>query len=104
MFPDIKMGLPPHDDITKPPTFDEMRAAIEKGRRDSALIAQCLRQAEHMGLSGEDKYVMLAYQALIQLGSTHQQLMRVVSLTPGPITFEMPGALRNRCTDEENDG
>ena len=84
MFPEIKMGLPPHNNVAKPPTFDEMRAAITKGQRDSALIAQCLRQAEYMGLSGEDKYVILAYQALIQLEETHKRLMHFVSLMPNP--------------------
>jgi hypothetical protein len=89
MFPEYKMGIAPVDG-DRVPSFDEIRAAIEKGRRDSPLIAQALRQAERLGLSGEDKYVMLAYQALIHLDDTHKRLMRVVSLTPGPITFELP--------------
>ena len=91
MFPEYKQGIEPHGDFTKPPTFDEMRAAINKGQRDSALIAQALRTAEHLGLSGEDKYVLLAYQALIQLEATHKRLMQCVNLMPVMPKFEIPG-------------
>ena len=87
MFPEYKMGLPAPENDAKPPTFDEMRAAINRGQRDRALIAQCLRQAEYIGLSGEDKYVLLAYQALIALENIHKQHMRTISLMPTPPTF-----------------
>lgn len=70
-FGDMKMGL------KRPETLDEqlaiqadvsaMRKAITFGQRDSALINRCLRVAEHNGLSGEEMYVLLAYNALLQL-------------------------------------
>ena len=44
------------------------------GARDSALIRQCLDTAHYAGMSGEDTYVLLAYQALIQLENTYRQL------------------------------
>lgn len=90
MFPDIKLGIEPIKSET-PPSMDDMRRAIEKGGRDSHLIRAALDSARYNGFSGEDTYVYLAYQALIHLEDAHKRLMRMVSLTPGPITFEMPG-------------
>lgn len=93
MFPEYRLGLPAPDKDAKPLTFDEMRAAIAKGQRDSALIAQCLRQADYLGLSGEDKYVLLAYQALVHLEDVHKRLMHAVSLMPMPASFTVPSEL-----------
>lgn len=90
MFPEYRLGIEPIKD-NDAPTFDQMREAIYNGQRDSALIKGTLDSANYLGLSGEDKYVLLAYQALIHLEDSHKRLMRVVSLTPGPITFELPG-------------
>ena len=81
MWADFHVGLPkPEQDCET--DLNAMRKAIEHGRRDSALIAQCLRQAEHVGLSGEDKYVLLAFHALRMLEDTHQRLSRYVALSP----------------------
>lgn len=90
MFPEMRMGLQakqpdPTAKDWKPLSFDEMRQAILEGRRDSSLIDQCLRQAEYMGLSGEDKYVLLAYSALIALEQQHKIVSRFVNLTPNPV-------------------
>lgn len=67
MFDDIQIGLKRPSEKDTPTDINAMRQAIERGRRDSAVIAQCLRQAEFTGLSGEDKYVLLAYHALTML-------------------------------------
>jgi len=85
MFDDIniKLGLEPIKD-NDVPTFDQMREAIYQGSRDSHLIRGSLDAARYRGLSGEDTYVLLAYQALIHLESVHKRLMRMVSLTPMP--------------------
>jgi hypothetical protein len=101
MFPEYKMGIDPIKPAGEfpPPTFGEMRVAIDRGRRDSAVIAQALRQAEHMGLSGEDKYVLLAYYALTHLEDTHKRLMKMVSLTPSSTTFIMPDGVPRTPTD-----
>jgi hypothetical protein len=40
-----------------------------------------------MGLSGEDKYVMLAYQALVMLEEYWKRCNQLVTLSPGPISF-----------------
>lgn len=61
-----------------------MRAAIYRGARDSALICQVLHEADMRGLSGEDRYSVLAYQALIQLEIKHQQLLNYINRTPMP--------------------
>lgn len=64
------------------PTCNEMRTAIHDGSYDSALIRQCLHTAHYAGMSGEDTYVLLAYQALVQLERTYQQLATLHNLLP----------------------
>lgn len=81
MFGDIQIGLKAQE---MPKDVDGMRRAIEAGRRDSALIATCLRQAEYNGMSGEDKYVLLAYQALVMLESYAQNTLKMAALSPVP--------------------
>lgn len=77
----IRLGMEPIKD-TDIPTFDQMREAIYQGSRDSHLVRQVLDTANYRGLSGEDKYVLLAYQALLHLEDVHKRLMRMVSLAP----------------------
>lgn len=64
--------------------IDGMRRAIENGRRDSALIHQCLMSAEVNGLRGEDKYVLLAYHALILLEEHAQRTLDMLNTQPTP--------------------
>ena len=66
------------------PTADEMRKAIDKGSRDSQLIRRCLDTARYAGSSGEDTYVLLAYQALLLLEETHQRCMAQINLMNVP--------------------
>ena len=44
-----------------------MRRAIEKGAGTSGLIRQCFMVAKNQGLTGEEIYLLLAYQALRRL-------------------------------------
>ena len=81
MFDNIQIGLSSQE---MPKDVNGMRQSIETGRRDSALIATCLRQAEYNGLSGEDKYVLLAYQALVMLETYAQNTLRMAALSPVP--------------------
>lgn len=93
-FPKIKMGLEP------PATLDEqlriqsdvsaMRKAITFGQRDSTIINQCLRVAEHHGLSGEETYVMLAYHALVQLQGFWEERLKLAMLDIRTSTFMKP--------------
>jgi hypothetical protein len=69
-------------------TLDGMRRAIFRASRDSALVRNAMYAADVQGMSGEDRYVVLAYNALVLLESTHQRLMRCVERSPGvPLVF-----------------
>lgn len=83
MFPDIKLGIEPIKD-SEVPSLDDMRKAM------AHLIRGALYSARYRGLSGEDTYVLLAYQALIHLEDTHKRLMKVVSLMPPMPPIVMP--------------
>lgn len=72
-----------------PPSFDEMRKRIAAGARDSSLIHSCMRQADYLGLNGEDRYVLLAYQSLVMLERQYKLSMDLLSSTPGaPRVFD----------------
>ena len=83
-FHDVKMGL------ERPVGLDEqmrihsdvsaMRKAIFFGQWDSSLIRACLDRAAHAGLSGEETYVLLAYQALISLEGFYQDRLELTRL------------------------
>ena len=88
IFPEIRMGIPEPKtaaEVNARADINGMRQAILRGQRDSALIASCLRQAEYVGLNGEDTYVLVAYHALIALEKAHQQVSEFVRLTPNPV-------------------
>lgn len=78
----IQMGLP----STKEPitSINDMRAAIERGSQDSSLIRNALDMARYQGLSGEDKYVILAYHALLALEAYWKQALNISRLSPIP--------------------
>jgi hypothetical protein len=91
-FPEMKMGL------KRPETLDEqlkiqadvsaMRKAITFGQRDSSLINRCLRIAEANGLSGEETYVLLAYNALLQLEDFWRDRLKLAVLDINPPTMQ----------------
>jgi hypothetical protein len=60
--------------------IETMRKAINDSRLDSILIRQCFQFAEDNGLSGEEAFLMLAYQALIRLEET--AWVRLTALDP----------------------
>lgn len=95
-FPEIRLGLPPPEKGATeylPPDFNAMRKAIAEGARDSALIASCMRQAQHAGLSGEDTYVMLAFQALVRLEDYYQRALHLSRIRPLPPIIPIDGKL-----------
>lgn len=99
MFNDIKMGLErpaTAEDIKEQAELNGMRAAIERGSRDSHLIRSCLDMARYQGLSGEDKYVVLAYQALLALEDFHKRTLRFMELSPSapPLILKNDGTLQ----------
>jgi hypothetical protein len=60
-----------------------MRLAIEQdGAREGSLVAECLEAARARGLSDEDTYVFIAYQALLRLQETHEQHVYLSDVAP----------------------
>jgi hypothetical protein len=60
-----------------------MRLAIEQdGGREGSLVAECLEAARARGLSGEDTYVFIAYQALLRLQETHERHVYLTDVAP----------------------
>lgn len=78
----FRLGIDPPASSIPAPTFDDMRKRIIAGSRDSALINSCYRAAEALGLSGEDRYVMLAFYALIELERRHQDSLQLYTARP----------------------
>jgi hypothetical protein len=76
----IVVGIEPTPN--RSPTFDEMRAAIKRAERDSALIHAAMAQADVQGLNGEDRYTLLAYHALISLELYYQRTIELLSKMP----------------------
>ncbi len=74
-------------------TLEGMRAAIYKASFDSVLIRQCTIQADMKGMSGEDRYTLLAYQALRSLEEYAQKALEMSRLYPNPpmIMGDIPG-------------
>lgn len=86
MIDSIKMGLdrPKSEDDQMKIYGDlrEMRKAISRGQRDSALINACMRMAEANGLSSEEMYLSLAYHALCQLEEFWRERVKLSMLDP----------------------
>ena len=83
-FPQMRAGLFLEPGALPAATCDEMRKAIYEGERDSAVIHNAMYAADINGMSGEDRYVMLAYHALIALETHFQAHLRLMELMPGP--------------------
>lgn len=79
-FDQIKIGIDKPDDFAELPSFDQMRAAIYKAQYDSVLIRQSMMQADVRGLSGEDRYTLLAYRALIAAESYAKLAFKYASM------------------------
>ncbi len=83
------MGLPASSEEA-PLDCNAMRQAIEQGRYDSPLIQKAFMTAAALGLSGEDKYVMLAYHALLALETYFQRELKRIELEPMPPVVRPP--------------
>ena len=83
------LGEPLHE-IMRGPDLDRMRKAITEGQRDSSLIRACLNVADIQGLSGEDRYVYLAYQTLVAYERQWKELRRLWNLIPNPQPLVVP--------------
>lgn len=66
----------------EPASCDEMRQAILKAYRDDSLIHAAMQTADYRGMSGEDRYTVLAYHALRELNELHRRTMSFVNVLP----------------------
>lgn len=73
-------GLPKPD--KEPETIDEMRQAILRAYRDDNTIHAVFQTADHRGMSGEDRYAMLAYYALRRVHDPDSMVLRFAAVTP----------------------
>lgn len=78
----VKLGIPPQKE--GPKDVREMRQIIDRAGRDCVIINRSECTARHLGLSGEDKYTLLAYYALLELHRLHEANMRWLMLQPLP--------------------
>ncbi len=77
-----------------PDSVAAMRRAIEEdGAREGSLAGECLDAARARGLSGEQAYIFLAYQALLRLEETHQRHIYLSDLAP-PVAPVAPVAAK----------
>ena len=64
-------------------SVDVMRWAIaQDGARPGSLIGECLEVAQARGLSEEETYVFLAYQALLRLEEAQQRHLYLSDIAP----------------------
>lgn len=96
----IRMGIDPPKSVT-PPSFDDMRKQILAASRDSALINSCLRTAEMLGLSGEDRYVVLSYYSLVELERQYRFSVQHLATTPSVIQVRAPSEAACSVTHNE---
>lgn len=73
-------GLPPPKQ--EPATVDEMRQAILRAYRNDHTVHSAFQFADHRGMSGEDRYAMLAYYALRRVHDLHNQVLRFADVMP----------------------
>ncbi len=81
-FPQMRAGLFLERDALPAQTCDEMRKAIFEGMRESSIIHNAMMAADYNGMSGENRYTLLAYHALIALETHFQAHLRLTNLLP----------------------
>jgi hypothetical protein len=103
---EIHVGLrePKLGGYFQPLDFNKMRKEILAGQRDSALIRSCMNLADIEGLSGEDRYTYLAYQALIGFERQWQQLRQFWALSPIPPIRMKESDLPAGCSPPSGEG
>lgn len=66
------------------------RTPIGKEDFNAALLVQCKRQAEYLGLDKETEYLMLAIHALERSQSIAEMLLQQYSIHPAPFIIKSP--------------
>lgn len=74
----IKIGIerPEGQQPGDPRDLTRMRQEIYLAMRDSVLVRNIMYCADHEGLSAEDRYTLLAYEALVALETNWKQVLR----------------------------
>jgi hypothetical protein len=82
----IKIGIERPDDQQPgdPRDMNRLRREIQNAMRDSALVRNVMYAADYEGLSAEDRYTLLAYEALVALETNWKQVIRTRMLYPMP--------------------
>ena len=62
--------------------MNALRREIAKAMRDSALVRNVMYAADYEGLNAEDRYTLLAYEALVALETNWKQVVRTRMGTP----------------------
>lgn len=68
-------------------TADEMRAELFRLSRDDHLVRSVFNHADYRGLSGEEKYLLLAYNAMRDRNNFMRQLYDWTMSHPAPSPF-----------------
>lgn len=82
----IKIGIERPDGQLpdNPLDMKRLRQEIHKAMRDSALIRNIMYAADYEGLNAEDRYTLLAYEALVALETNWKQVIRTRMCDPIP--------------------
>jgi len=70
----------------------EMRAEIFRLMQHDPMVCNVMRMADYNGLSGEDRYLILAYHALHELARMKQMVLDNALTRPMPPMFVPPNA------------
>jgi hypothetical protein len=84
-FPARRIEAKTAEDAQSIETADGLRRWLRS--RSCPIIRASLRQAECMGLSGEETYARLAYNALVALEKMQEDYMRHVNTCCAPLQF-----------------
>lgn len=73
-----------YEQIKPADTPDDMRAEIYRVSYGDSMVRNVMMMSDHMGLSGEDRYVILAYNALRELNRLKQLVLDDKLMNPAP--------------------
>ena len=73
-------------------TVEEMRAEINRLRRYEPLVRSVMDTADYNGMSSEDRFTILAYQALKQNSKLKEMCLEYNNTHITPMTFVKDGA------------
>lgn len=69
---------------------DQMRRAIHMISLDDSLVRSVVDMCNECGISGEDRYVALAYQAIKRYQAAEESLFKAMELRPSPMPMIIP--------------